>query len=180
VKHRSYFFRCGIDTEMSLISRRIASSVAFPTVDVALPADPPFAFASVRPFAGPSSTRRRFRAGSGPFSWSYTKLAMLLKRVTRAGESVDETSMPATFLQRLVRLQSLPAARLIPSKISGRDWNTRPSLWASRPALIFVDFEGETAGSCVVTDVLTASREDLSFRSLLEPGSTRRPHFFGL
>jgi len=62
VKQRVYFFRCGITTDMSFISRRTRSFpvAAAPTVLLA-----PFA-----PFwAGrtemPSSSRRFFEAGSG-------------------------------------------------------------------------------------------------------------------
>lgn len=79
MKHSSNFFLCGTDTDISLISSRTSSVDG--SVPFALPVPAPFA-------AGPSSTRRLFAAGSEfVWSWSCTKLAMLLNSVTLAGES---------------------------------------------------------------------------------------------
>lgn len=79
MKQSSNFFLCGTDTDISLISRRTSSVDG--SVPFALPGPAPFAPA-------PSSTRRLFAAGSElVWSWSCTKLAMLLNSVTLAGES---------------------------------------------------------------------------------------------
>lgn len=89
VKQRSNFFRCGIDTEISLISRRVFSA-ATSSAELVPVADAPF---DAVPFCndGWTSTRRRFWAGSGdpecPPIWSCTKLAISLKSLIREGLS---------------------------------------------------------------------------------------------
>jgi hypothetical protein len=81
VKHRSNFFRCGMETEMSFISSRTSSRATLSAVLVVVSI--PFCDGSI-------STRRRFCAGSNDWlslSCSYTKSTILLKSFTREGES---------------------------------------------------------------------------------------------
>lgn len=93
VKQRSYFLRCGAVTEMSLISSRTGSATAASALKTAA-CDPAGA---ALPCAWPfgcvcaMSTRLLFAAGSSCVSAeairSYTKVAMLLNKVVRAGVS---------------------------------------------------------------------------------------------
>ena len=90
VKQRSNFFRWGMDTEISLISRRVLSA-ATSSAELVLAVEAPLDAAA--PFCddGWMSTRRRFWAGSGdptsPPSRSCTKLAISLKSLMRDGLS---------------------------------------------------------------------------------------------
>ena len=98
VKQSSNFFLCGAETEISLISSSTSSCDA----------SAPLARGPAPLAAGPSSTRLRFAAGSEfVCSWSWTKLAMLLKRVILAGESakrgVRERSMQNTHKHVVIR-----------------------------------------------------------------------------
>jgi len=82
VKHRSNFFRCGMETEMSFISSKTSSRATLSAVLVVVSI--PFCDGSI-------STRRRFCAGSDDWlslSCSYTKSTILLKSFTRDGESI--------------------------------------------------------------------------------------------
>lgn len=106
MKHSSNFFLCGTDTDISRISSRTSS------VD----GSAPFAPRGTAPFGAVlSSTRRLFAAGSEVvWSWSCTKLAMLLNSATLAGESAILLDTAACTKKLVHRERCVPAAALMP------------------------------------------------------------------